>query len=83
MVKVVWDMKYAENSNIARYKACFVACGFTQVYEVDNEEIFVPIIYYDTLCIFLAITAKNNWKVHQVDIVTGFLVGKSDEVIYL
>lgn len=49
-----------EDKNIARYKACFVACGFTQLYWVDYEEISVPSICYDTLCIFLAIAAKNN-----------------------
>ena len=60
-----------------------VARGFTQVYGVDYEETFAPTIRYDALRIFLAIAAKNNWKVHQVDIVTAFLAGKLDEVIYL
>lgn len=81
--KVVWDIKYAEDGSIARYKARLVAHGFTQVYGVDYEETFAPTIRYDALRIFLAIAAKNNWKIHQVDIVTAFLAGKLDEVIYL
>ena len=81
--KVVWDIKYAEDGSIARYKARLVARGFTQVYGVDFEETFAPTIRYDALRIFLAIAGKNNWKVHQVDIVTAFLAEKLDEVIYL
>lgn len=52
-----------------------MACGFTQVYGVDYEETFAPSICYDVFYIFLAIVAKNNWKVHQVNIVTAFLAG--------
>ena len=81
--KVVWDVKYVEDGSIARYKARLVARDFTQVHGVDYEETFAPTICYDALCIFFAITAKNNWKVHQVDIVTTFLAEKLDEVIYL
>lgn len=81
--KVFWDIKYAKDGSIARYKARLVARGFTHVYGVDYEEAFASTIRYDALCIFLAIAAKNNWKVHQVDIIKVFLAGKLDEVIYL
>lgn len=82
--KVGWDIKYAEDGSIARCKARLVAQGFTQVYDIDYKEIFAPTICYDTLCRFLTIAAtKNNWTVHQLDIVTVFLAGKLDEIIYL
>ena len=58
--KVVWNIKYAEDGSITRYKACLVARGFTQVYVVDYKEIFSPIICYNALCIFLAIAVKSN-----------------------
>lgn len=80
--KVVWDVKYAEDGSVARYKARPLARGFTQVYGVDYEETFAPTIRYDALRIFPAIAAKNNWKVHQLDIVTAFLAGKLDEIIH-
>ena len=81
--KAVWDIKYAEDGSVARYKARLVTRGFTQVYGVDYEETFATTIRYDALRIFLAIATKNKWKVHQLDIVTAFLAGKLDEVIYL
>ena len=81
--KIVWDIKYAKDNNIVRYKACLAACSFIQVYTVDYEKTFTPTICYDNFCIFLAISAKNNWKVYQVDIIKTLLSGKLDEVIYL
>lgn len=81
--KVVWDIKYAENGSITRYKACLVARGFTHVYGVYYEEIFASTICYNILRIFLAIATKKNWKVYQVNIVIAFLAGKLDEIIYL
>ena len=76
-------MKYVEDGSIARYKVCLIACGFTQVHGVDYEETFALTIRYDDFCIFFAIAAKNNWKVHQVDIIIAFLARKLDKVIYL
>ncbi len=81
--KVVWDIKYAEGGSIARYKTCLVARGFNQVQGIDYEETFASTICDDALRIFSAIAANNNWRVHQLDIVTAFLTGKLDEVIYL
>ncbi len=60
-----------------------MARGFTQVHWIDFKETFAPTICYDALCIFLAIAAKNNWRVHQPDIVTAFLARKLNAVIYL
>lgn len=60
-----------------------MARGFTQVHEIDYKETFAPIICYDTLRIFLAIAAKNNWRVYQLDVVTAFFDRKLDAVIYL
>lgn len=59
-VKVVWDIKYIEDSSIVRYKAYWVTCGFTQVYTVRHEETFTLTICNDTLCIFCTIAAKNS-----------------------
>lgn len=81
--KVFWDIKYAEDGSIVRYKVQLITRGFTQVYGIDYEETFTPTICYENLCIFFAIIAKNNWKVYQVNIVTTFLAGKLDEIIYL
>ncbi len=60
-----------------------MARGFIQVHGIDYEKTFRPIIRYDTLRIFLAIAAKNDSRVHQLNIVSAFLAEKLDEVIYL
>ena len=58
--KIVWDIKYVEDGSIARYKACLVARGFTQVHEIDYKETFAPIICYNALRILFAIAVKKN-----------------------
>lgn len=60
IAQVVWDMKYVEYGNIARYKACLLAHGFNQIYDVDYEETFALTICYDAFHIFLAIATKNH-----------------------
>ncbi len=60
-----------------------MARSFTQVHEIDYKETFALIICYDALRILFAIAVKKNWRVHQLDIVTAFLAGNLDEVIYL
>ena len=81
--KIVWDIKYAEDDSIAGYKAHLVPRGFTQVHKIDYKETLAPTLCYDSLWIFVAIACRNNWKVYQLDIVTAFLAGELDEVIYL
>lgn len=83
MAKIVCNIKYIVDSNITRYKSRLVAYGFIKVNGVNYEEIFILSICYNILYIFFAIIAKNNWKVHDIDIVTAFLAEKLDEVIYL
>lgn len=80
--KIVKNVKYFEDVNIARYKPYLVVCDFTQIYGVNYKEIFAITIYYNTLCIFFAIFIKNNWKIYQVNIVTIFLAEKLNKVMY-
>lgn len=40
ITKIVSNVEYIENNNIARYKTCLVARDFIQVHGVDYEETF-------------------------------------------
>lgn len=81
--KIVLDLKRGENNEIIRYKARLVARGFTQKYGVNYEETFAPTIRLDAIRIILAIAAKENWEIYQMDVVTAFLAGDLEDEVYM
>ena len=53
-------IKLTNNNKVERFKARLVARGFSQVYRQDYTKTFVLTIKIDTLCLFLAIVAKED-----------------------
>ena len=73
--KWLYNIKHDANGSIEKYKARFVARGFSQKEGVDYEETFAPIARYTSIRTTLAIAAKMGWKLHQMDVKTVFLNG--------
>ena len=68
----VFKTKRDEYGNIAKYKARFVARGFTQVPGEDFGEIFSPVVAKNSLRILISKAAKDNLFLFQVDIETAY-----------
>jgi hypothetical protein len=66
-----------------RKKARLVAKGFSQVEGIDYDEIFSPVVRFETVCIMFALATLNNWHISGLYVKTGFLYGKLDEEIYM
>ena len=66
-----------------RKRARLVAKGFSQVEGIDFNEIFSPVVRYESVRILLALAALENWYITAVDVKTAFLYGKLDEEIYM
>lgn len=81
--KWVFKVKGNEHGELDRFKARYVAQGFSQVQGLDYDEIFAPVAKYDSLRLLLAISACNNWKPRQVDIKTAFLYGVLKEDVFM
>ncbi|KAI3655721.1 hypothetical protein MP638_001418, partial [Amoeboaphelidium occidentale] len=81
--KWVFKLKRDSNGNIARFKARLVAKGFSQQEGIDYQETFSPVVKFSSLRLLLAIAAKNDWEIQQIDFTTAFLNGNLDEEIYL
>ena len=68
---------------IKKYKAIFVAKGFSQFDENDYEETFAPTTRYSSIKSILALVAQMGWKIHQMDVKKTFLNGVIKEEVYI
>ena len=81
--KWVFTIKTNADGTLERYKARLVARGFSQVYGEDYFETFAPTVRMDTLRIFFATVASNNWECHHLDIKNAFTESILEERIYM
>ena len=66
-----------------RKKARLVAQGYSQVEGVDFNELFSPVVQFESVRIIFALAALNAWYMTGVDVCTAYLYGKLDEEIYM
>jgi hypothetical protein len=81
--KWLFKIKHAANGSIEKYKARFVARGFSQKEGIDYEETFAPVARYTSIRTIIALAAKMKWKLHQMDVKTAFLNGVIEEEVYI
>ena len=81
--KWIYKIKHAANGIIEKYKARFVARGFSQKEEIDYEETFAPVARYTTIRSVLALAVVMKWKINQMDVKTAFLNGVLEEEVYV
>jgi hypothetical protein len=81
--KWVFRIKRGPDGEILCYKAQLVAKGFTQVEGIDYNEKFAPVAKFTSIHTLLALAAKNDLELHQMDIKTAFLNGELDEEIFM
>ena len=72
-------MKKVVDGSVEKYKAIFVARGFSQVKGIDYEEIFTRVARYSSIRSMLALSMQIGWCIHQMDVKTVFLNGIIEE----
>jgi hypothetical protein len=81
--KWLFKIKHAADGSIEKYKARFVARGFSQKEGIDYEETFAPVARYTSIRTIIALVAMMKWKLHQMDVKTAFLNGVIEEEVYI
>jgi hypothetical protein len=81
--KWIFKIKHVADGSIEKYKARFVARGFSQKEGIDYEETFAIVARYTSIITIMALAAKMKWKLHQMDVKTTFLNGVIEEEVYI
>jgi hypothetical protein len=60
-----------------------VAKGYSQQEGIDYNETFAPVSKLSSIRMLLALAAKFNLEVHQMDVHSAYLNGELKEEIYM
>jgi hypothetical protein len=81
--KWIFRIKRDEHGNVERYKARLVAQGFSQLYGIDYQETFSPVVRYASIRILIALATQYDYEIHQMDVTTAYLNGELEEEIFM
>jgi transposase InsO family protein len=85
LVDCRWTFKIKPNEagGACRYKARLCARGFTQIYGIDFDETFSPVVKFTSIRVFLVKAISMKMVIHQMDVVTAFLNAPLEEEIFM
>jgi hypothetical protein len=81
--KWIYKIKHATDGSVEKYKARFVARGFSQVEGIDYEETFSPVSRYTSIRTIISLSTSMGWRLHHMDVKTTFLNGEIEEEVYI
>jgi hypothetical protein len=79
--KWVYKIKHATDGSVDKYKARFVAKGFSQKEGEDYDETFSPMARYTSIRAIISLDTSMGWNIHQMDVKTTFLNGAIEEEV--
>jgi hypothetical protein len=79
----IYKIKHVADGSVEKFKARFVAKGFSQKEGIDYDETFAPVARYTSIRAVISIAVEMGWKIHQMDVKTTFLNGIIEEDMYI
>jgi hypothetical protein len=62
--KWIYKIKHAADGSVEKFKARFVARGFTQKEGIDYKEAFAPVARYTSIRTIIALASVLGWNLH-------------------
>ncbi|KAM1189908.1 hypothetical protein ACFX2J_025523 [Malus domestica] len=81
--KWVLRKKYKSDGTLDKFKARLVAKGYTQKPGIDFVDTYSTVAKFTSIRILMAIVARMDLELHQLDVKTTFLNGDLKEDIYM
>lgn len=81
--KYVYKHKLLTDGTLEWKKAWGVAKGFSKIHGTNFEEVYAPIVWYESQWVYLAICAYEGWTPSQFDVKLAFIYGELKENIYM
>jgi Reverse transcriptase (RNA-dependent DNA polymerase) len=78
-----WVFKKKDDAKGVRYKARLVTKGYSQVEDVNFNEVFSPVVKHTSIRVLLSLVAMKNYELEQLDVKIAFLHGELEEQIYM
>ena len=82
-LKWIYKIKHDVDGSIEKYKARFVARGFSQEEGIDYEETFAPVARYTSIRTIMELASMMKWDLHQMNVKISFLNGMIEEDFYI
>jgi hypothetical protein len=77
----IYKVKKVIDGSVEKYKATFLARGFSQIRGIDYDESFVPVARYSSIRSILALSTQMGCRIHELDVKTAFLNGIIEEEV--
>lgn len=81
--KWIFKLKHVVDGSIEKYKAKFVARGFSQKEGIDYDETFAPMARYTSIRTIISLVSIFGWNMYQMDVKTAFLNGNIDQEVFI
>ena len=64
----IYKVNQAIDGSVEKYKAIFVAPGFSQIEGIDYDETFAPVVRHSSIRSILSLSPQMDWRIHQMDV---------------